>query len=194
VMFIINAVNLMDGLDGLAAGMSLITMAGFAIIVSLHGNIFLAVIAFSLIGALIGFLKFNYHPASIFMGDAGSLVLGYLLACFSVEALKISNSHQVYFLASLVMLGMPLTDTLIAFFRRMGRGDHPFKPDREHIHHRLLKLGVSHLDTVWLLYYCTLLYVTLGVLMVFYMELAGTLLFLVAFAFSIFWAWRLGYL
>ncbi len=194
VMFIINAVNLMDGLDGLAAGISLITMIGFAIIVSLHGNIFLAVIAFSLIGALIGFLKFNYHPASIFMGDAGSLVLGYLLACFSVEALKISNSHQVYFLASLVMLGMPLTDTLIAFFRRMGRGDHPFKPDREHIHHRLLKLGVSHLDTVWLLYYCTLLYVTLGVLMVFYMELAGALLFLVAFAFSIFWAWRLGYL
>ena len=184
----------MDGLDGLAAGVSLITAIGFLAISIAHNNIFFMILAISLIGALLGFLRFNYHPASIFMGDVGSLMLGYLLACFSIETLKIANSHQVYFLASLVMLGMPITDTLIAFFRRMGRGDHPFKPDREHIHHRLLRLGVSHLDTVWLLYYCALLYVVLGVLMVFYMELAGALLFLVAFVFSIFWAWRLGYL
>ncbi len=193
IMFVMNAVNLLDGLDGLSAGIALITTLGFLALAILQGDVFLIVLTVSLIGGLAGFLKFNYHPASIFMGDVGSLMLGYLLACFSVESLKIANSHQVYFLASLVFLGTPVTDTLISFFRRMGRGDHPFKADREHIHHRLLKLGLSHLDSVWLMYYFTLFYVILGVLMVLYRELAGIPLFILAFTFSIFWTWRLGY-
>ncbi len=194
IMFIINAVNLLDGLDGLAGGISLITMAGFFILSVYQGNLFLVVLSLALIGALLGFLKHNYHPASIFMGDVGSLMLGYLLAVFSIESLRIANSHQVYFLVSLIMLGMPITDTLISFFRRMGRGSHPFKADREHIHHRLINLSLSHLDSVWLMYYFTMLYTVLGVLMVFYRELAGAFLFLLAFSFSIYWAWRLGYL
>lgn len=193
IMFVINAVNLLDGLDGLAGGISLITVAGFWILASLGDNLFLCLLTTALAGGLIGFLVYNYHPASIFMGDVGSLSLGYLLACLSIETLKIAGSHQVFFLASLVMVGMPLTDTLIAFFRRMGRGDHPFKPDREHIHHRLIRLGVSHLDTVWVMYYGTLVFVAFGVLMVVYRELAGVLLFLGALGFAIFWAWRLGY-
>lgn len=193
VMFVMNAVNLLDGLDGLSAGISLIIMTGFMILSILIGNAFLIVLSIVLIGALLGFLRFNYHPASIFMGDVGSLMLGYILAFYSVETLKVANSNQVYFLASLVLLGVPLTDTLISFFRRMGRGDHPFKADREHIHHRLLNLGLSHLDSVWLMYYFALLFTSLGVLMVLYRELAGLLLFGLAFVFSIFWAWRLGY-
>jgi UDP-GlcNAc:undecaprenyl-phosphate GlcNAc-1-phosphate transferase len=143
IMFIINSVNLLDGLDGLASGISLIITGGILVIAMISGNIFLIVLAIALIGGILGFLRFNYHPAKIFMGDVGSLMLGYLLACFSVEALKVAKSHQVYFLVSLTLLGMPITDTLISFFRRMGRGDHPFKADREHIHHRLLKLGDS---------------------------------------------------
>ncbi len=193
IMFIMNAVNLLDGLDGLSAGVSLIVSLGFLAFSIIIGDIFQIVLAISLIGGLLGFLRFNYHPASIFMGDTGSLMLGYLLACFSIETLKIASSHQVYFLASLVILGMPVTDTLISFFRRMGRGDHPFKADREHIHHRLLKLGLSHIDSVWMMYYFTLLYVALSVLMVLYREIAGIPLFILAFIFSIFWAWRLGY-
>ncbi len=195
IIFIINAVNLLDGLDGLAGGISLIIAAGFFIISLINNQLYLSILSLALIGGLLGFLRYNYHPASIFMGDVGSLMLGYLLACLSIETLKVAQSQQVYFLASLVMLGMPLTDTLISFFRRMGRGDHPFKPDREHVHHRLIKLGLCHLDSVWMMYYFTLLYVTLGVLMVLYWDrLAGSLLFLLAFIFSLYWAWRLGYL
>jgi UDP-GlcNAc:undecaprenyl-phosphate GlcNAc-1-phosphate transferase len=195
IMFVINSVNLLDGLDGLASGISLIISGGILVIAMISGNIFLVVLAIALIGGILGFLRFNYHPAKIFMGDVGSLMLGYLLACFSVEALKVAKSHQVYFLVSLTLLGMPITDTLISFFRRMGRGDHPFKPDREHIHHRLLKLGVSHLDSVWMMYYFTLLYVVLAVLMVLYWDrVTGITLFSLTFVFSIFWAWRLGYL
>ncbi len=193
IMLIMNAINLLDGLDGLCAGISLIMMTGFLVLSIIIGNLFLIVLSIVFIGALLGFLKFNYHPASIFMGDVGSLMLGYILAYYSVESLKIANSSQVYFLASLVLLGLPLTDTLISFFRRMGQGDHPFKADREHIHHRLLNLGLSHLDSVWLMYYFALLYTGLGVLMVLYRELAGLLLFGLAFVFSIFLAWRLGY-
>ncbi|MCB0277184.1 MAG: sugar transferase [Calditrichaeota bacterium] len=194
IMFIINAVNLLDGLDGLAGGISLLTTAGFLLLAILAGQTFQTVVALALIGALIGFLKFNFHPAKIFMGDVGSLTLGYLLATFSIESLKVAGSHQVYFLASLVILGLPITDTLIAFFRRMGRGDHPFKPDREHIHHRLFRLTQSHVDTVWVMYFMTALYVVLAALMVVYRELAGIPLFILALVFSIFIAWRLGYI
>ncbi|MEL6822240.1 MAG: hypothetical protein AAFP70_10795, partial [Calditrichota bacterium] len=193
IMFIINAVNLLDGLDGLAGGISMIIAGGFLAISLTKGNVFLAVLSVAIIGGILGFLKHNYHPATIFMGDTGSLMLGYLLACLSIEVLKVAGSQQVYFLASLTLLGMPITDTLISFLRRMGRGDHPFKPDKEHIHHRLLKLGLSHLDTVWLMYYLTLLYTLLGVMMVVYQELAGTFLFMIALICSLFWAWRLGY-
>lgn len=194
IMFIINAVNLLDGLDGLASGISLITAMGFLVIAALSNLSYWVVLPIALIGGLLGFLRYNYRPASIFMGDVGSLMLGYILACLSIEVLKVAGSHRVYFLASLVMLGMPVTDTLISFFRRMGRGDHPFKPDREHIHHRLLKLGLSHLDSVWMMYYFTALFVALGILMVTYQEFFGILLFVVALTFSLFWAWRLGYL
>ncbi len=194
IMFVINAVNLLDGLDGLAGGISLIITVGFLIVSIIAGNAFLTVLAFAFLGALLGFLKHNYHPASIFMGDVGSLALGFILAFFSIEALKIAGSHQVYFLAALVLMGMPVTDTLISFFRRMGRGEHPFRADKEHIHHRLINLGLSHLQTVWLMYLFAILYVILGVFMVMYREMVGTPLFLVAFVFSIFWAWRLGYL
>ncbi len=193
IVFVINAVNLLDGLDGLAGGISLIITAGFLALSLYSGNIFLFVLCLALIAGLLGFLAHNYHPATIFMGDVGSLMLGYLLAALSIEGLKVANSPQVYFLASLVMLGMPVTDTLISFFRRMGRGDHPFKPDREHIHHRLLNLGLSHLDSVWMMYYFTLFYTILGVLMVVYREIAGIPLFFVALLFSIYWTWRLGY-
>jgi UDP-GlcNAc:undecaprenyl-phosphate GlcNAc-1-phosphate transferase len=193
IVFIVNAVNLLDGLDGLAGGISLIISLGFLALSLYNGNIFLFVLCLVLVAGLLGFLIYNYHPASIFMGDVGSLMLGYLLATLSIECLKVANSPQVYFLASLVMLGMPVTDTLISFFRRMGRGDHPFKPDREHIHHRLLNLSLSHLDSVWMMYYFTLFYTILGVLMVVYREIAGIPLFFVALLFSIYWTWRLGY-
>ncbi len=193
IIFIINALNLLDGLDGLAGGIAFIALLGFAIISYLQGDLFLVILSVSIIGAVLGFLRFNYHPAKIFMGDVGSLQLGYLLAFFSIESLRVARSHQIYFLASLVLLGVPVTDTLISFFRRLGRGESPFKPDKEHVHHRLLKLGLSHLHTVWLLYVVAFFYMVLGVLMVIYLEVTGYVLFLITFATAVYWARRLGY-
>ncbi|RMG65928.1 MAG: hypothetical protein D6715_07765 [Calditrichaeota bacterium] len=193
-VYIINAVNLIDGLDGLAAGISLIALLGFALIAHMGMNETLLVMTLICVAAILGFLRFNVHPASIFMGDVGSLQLGYLLAFCSLEGLKVANSNNVYFLAALVLLGVPLTDTLTSFLRRLGRGENPFKPDREHIHHRLLKLGLTHGQTVVLMWLFGLFYMVLGVLMVYYREFTATVLFLLAFVFSLYWVWRLGYL
>lgn len=194
IVFVINAVNLMDGLDGLAGGISLIALIAFLIIATLTGNAFLIILALAAAGGVLGFLKYNRHPASIFMGDVGSLQLGFLLAFFSIESLRIAGSNQIYFLASLVILGVPITDTLISFFRRLGGGEHPFKADQEHVHHRIFNLGLSHSQTVNLLYALGFFYSITAVFMVLYDEVAGLPLFIIAFVFSIYWAWRLGYL
>jgi len=193
IIFVINAVNLMDGLDGLAGGIGLLLTAGFFAIALKTNNLFLLILATGLAGGLLGFLRYNYHPASIFMGEVGSLQLGYLLAFFSVEALKVAGTHQVYFLTSLVMLGVPLSDTLISFLRRLGQGQSPFLADKQHIHHRLINLGLTHLQTVWMLYIFTALYVVLGVLMVYFPGTFGVVLFIIAFLFALYWVWRLGY-
>jgi len=194
IVLVINAVNLMDGLDGLAGGISLLSLMGFLIIASITGKIFLIILALAAMGGILGFLKYNRHPASIFMGDIGSLQLGFLLAFFSIEALKVAGSNQIYFLTSLVLLGIPVTDTLISFFRRLGGGEHPFKADQEHVHHRVLNLGLSHSQTVDLLYLLAFVYSVIGILMVLYDEVVGLPLFIIALIFSIYWAWRLGYL
>ncbi len=193
IIFIINAVNLMDGLDGLAGGVSFIITAGFAFVAVNSGNLFLLVLTIGLLGGLLGFLRYNSHPASIFMGDVGSLQLGYILAFFSIESLKIASTHQVYFLASLVLLGVPITDTFVSFLRRLGQGQSPFLADKQHIHHRLINLGLTHPQTVWMLYIFTAFYVAAGVLMIYFREFTGLILFLIVLIFSLFWVWRLGY-
>ena len=193
IIFIINAINLLDGLDGLAGGISLIITLG-VILISIKGDsIFLMILGIGLSAGLLAFLRFNYHPASLFMGEVGSLQLGYLMAFFSIETLKVASTHRVYFLASLIIFAVPLTDTLVSFLRRLGKGQNPFSADKEHIHHRLLGLGLSHIETVWLLYLFTGLYVTLGVLMVYFSGFMGLILFIIGFGFALFLIWRLGY-
>lgn len=194
IVFVVNSVNLLDGLDGLAAGVSAISLAGFALIAWHNHATFLVVLALVILGSLLGFLKYNFHPASIFMGDTGSLQLGYVLAYFSIETLRVANSHQIYFLSSLIILGVPITDTLISFFRRLGQGEHPFKADKEHVHHRILKLGLSHPQTVSIMLVFGLFLTGLGVLMTIYTEFVGLLLFILGLAVALFVAWRLGYL
>jgi UDP-GlcNAc:undecaprenyl-phosphate GlcNAc-1-phosphate transferase len=193
IIFIINAINLLDGLDGLAGGISLIITLGIIIISFKGNNIFLIILGLGLSAGLLAFLRFNYHPASIFMGEAGSLQLGYLMAFFSIETLKVASTHRVYFLVSLIIFAVPLTDTLVSFLRRLAKGQNPFSADKEHIHHRLLGLGLTHIETVWLLYLFTGLYVVLGILMVYFTEFMGLLLFIIGFGFAIFLIWRLGY-
>ncbi|HOT98425.1 MAG TPA: MraY family glycosyltransferase [bacterium] len=142
IVGVINAVNMVDGLDGLASGIALVVVAVSSGIAALFNNPVVILFAPLLAGALLGFLRYNINPASIFMGDSGSLPLGFLLALLSLRAATISPG-RVAVLVPLLLLCLPLTDTTLAIIRRVRRGIHPFHADREHIHHRLVRLGLS---------------------------------------------------
>ncbi len=134
---VMNAVNLVDGLDGLASGVSLISFCSLAAIFALHGDVSLVPLAIAMAGALLGFLVFNFNPASIFLGDTGSLFLGFMVATYALQG----TTHVNPVLAVLVMglcIGYPLVDTTLAFVRRFVKGNSPFAPDKDHIHHRLV--------------------------------------------------------
>lgn len=139
IVGVINAVNLIDGVDGLAAGIAAIAIAALGLVFGLSGDLPLVLIAVCVVGALIGFLIHNFNPASIFMGDSGSLFLGYTLAVFSLSG----GSGAVPELAPLVpalALGLPLFDTALSMVRRLVEGRAMFAPDCDHIHHRMTDL------------------------------------------------------
>jgi UDP-GlcNAc:undecaprenyl-phosphate GlcNAc-1-phosphate transferase len=146
-----NAVNLIDGLDGLAGGITLVGTASILVGAMISGNAELMVAAAPLAGALIGFLVFNFNPASIFLGDCGSLVLGFLLGCYSLLWMETSTT-LIAVAAPLMTLSIPLLDTTLAMARRYLSGRPLFRPDRSHIHHRLLLRGLSHRNAVLCLY------------------------------------------
>jgi UDP-GlcNAc:undecaprenyl-phosphate/decaprenyl-phosphate GlcNAc-1-phosphate transferase len=146
-----NAVNLIDGLDGLAAGIALLATITILAASLFHGSVQLTLIAAPLVGALLGFLVFNSNPASIFLGDSGSLLIGFLLGCYGI--LWSGNAATLPKMAMpVIALAVPLTDTTLAIVRRLVRAQPIFSPDRSHIHHRLLARGFSHRHAVLLLY------------------------------------------
>jgi UDP-GlcNAc:undecaprenyl-phosphate GlcNAc-1-phosphate transferase len=148
---VINAVNLIDGLDGLAGGVAFSALVTVFVVSTLHGDNLLALFAATLGGAVLGFLIYNFNPASIFMGDTGSMFLGLVLATMSIEANE-KPSHAVALVVPIIALGLPIVDTLLAMARRAARGVPMFSADRGHIHHRLLDRGLSHRATVLVLY------------------------------------------
>ena len=151
IVGITNSVNLIDGLDGLACGVSTIssvTMLVVAMAVS-EGNV--AVILAALVGGCIGFIPYNLNPAKIFMGDTGALLLGYVLSTMSVLGL-FKFYAVVTFAVPLLALAVPLVDTLFAFCRRLIHGQSPMHPDRGHFHHRLIDMGLSQKQAVAVLY------------------------------------------
>jgi UDP-GlcNAc:undecaprenyl-phosphate GlcNAc-1-phosphate transferase len=148
---ITNAFNLIDGLDGLASGAALFALTTMFVVSSFYGQTGAAFVTLVLAGATLGFLFFNFHPASIFLGDSGSLFLGFMLA--GIGLLSSQKSPTVVALAiPLVSLGLPVLDTAIAIVRRFLRGKPIFSADRGHIHHRLLSLGHSPRKVALLLY------------------------------------------
>jgi UDP-GlcNAc:undecaprenyl-phosphate/decaprenyl-phosphate GlcNAc-1-phosphate transferase len=148
---ITNAFNLIDGLDGLAAGAALFALTTMFVVASLNGLIGAATVTIILAGATVGFLCFNFHPASIFLGDSGSLFLGFMLA--GIGLLGSQKSPTVIAVAiPIVSLGLPVLDTTLAVLRRFLRGQPIFTADRAHIHHRLLSLGHSPRNVALLLY------------------------------------------
>jgi UDP-GlcNAc:undecaprenyl-phosphate/decaprenyl-phosphate GlcNAc-1-phosphate transferase len=146
-----NAVNLIDGLDGLAAGIALLATMTTLIASLVSGNIGLTIATAPLAGALIGFLVFNFNPASIFLGDSGSLVLGFLLGCYSI-LWSAKSATVLGMTAPLIALSVPLLDTTLAIARRFLSGKPIFMPDRSHVHHRLLARGLTHRRAVLFLY------------------------------------------
>ena len=148
---ITNAFNLIDGLDGLAAGAALFALTTMFVVASLNGLIGAATVTIILAGATVGFLCFNFHPASIFLGDSGSLFLGFMLA--GIGLLGSQKSPTVIAVAiPIVSLGLPVLDTTLAVLRRFLRGQPIFTADRAHIHHRLLSFGHSPRNVALLLY------------------------------------------
>ena len=148
---VINAINLIDGLDGLAGGISLIAASTFFVLAVQDGNFPAVGLCAALLGALLGFLKYNFYPARIFMGDTGSLGVGYLLACIAV-LLTQSPAAKVNPAIPVLILGVPILDTLFVMINRMRQGKSPFAPDMTHVHHKFLNLGFQHRFTVLILF------------------------------------------
>jgi len=161
---VMNALNLSDGLDGLAGGLSAIACV-FLAYFAFDGAFWLALaLALILFGALLGFLYYNAHPAIIFMGDAGSLLLGFLLSAICVLLAQAGGGHmQLVPITMALILGLPIMDTLLVMSRRILQGKSPFSPDKTHLHHRLLELGIPHAGVVPIMYALMMLYGLLAV-------------------------------
>ena len=147
----INAMNLIDGLDGLASGVGLFVAATVFVTAVMLGNMWMAFLSIALVGSLLGFLVFNFHPASIFLGDSGSLLLGFLIAALGLEGAQKSRV-AVALLIPVIALGLPVMDTMLAILRRWARATPLSAGDRQHIHHKLLDLGFTHRQAVLVLY------------------------------------------
>ncbi|GEL78725.1 glycosyltransferase family 4 protein [Tenuibacillus multivorans] len=150
IVAITNAINLIDGLDGLAAGVSSIALLTISSMSIIMGNDLVMVMGFMLLGSTVAFLFYNFYPAKIFMGDTGALFLGYMIGVFSLLGFK--NVTVFSFIIPIVILGVPISDTIFAMIRRKLQGKPISAPDKSHLHHRLLQIGFSHPLTVLLIY------------------------------------------
>ncbi len=146
-----NAINLIDGLDGLACGITAIGTGSLFLVVLLKGDYINAVIFAIMLGSCLGFLPFNTNPARIFMGDTGALFLGYAMAIFSISG-TFKLHTMLSFLIPIIIFAIPIFDTLFSIIRRLIKKQSPFKPDRGHIHHKLLDMGFTQKETVNILY------------------------------------------
>ena len=169
---IVNAMNLIDGVDGLAGGIGVIASSTFAFWFYTTGDLPLALLAISLAGALIGFLVFNFQPAKIFMGDSGSLILGMVLYVLAMKLIEFPPSrlngilqHVSKPVLVIAILAYPLMDTLRVFSVRIANKQSPFKADKNHIHHKLLAMGFSHRQVCLILYAFTIGIISLTFLM-----------------------------
>ena len=154
IVLMTNAINFIDGLDGLAVGVSGISTGTMLVIAMLLGEESVAVVLAALLGACIGFIPYNFNPAQIFMGDTGSTFLGFVLASISVQGL-FKMYAVISFMVPFLILGVPFFDVSFAVIRRLAKGQNPMTADRGHIHHRLIDMGLSQKQSVAIVYMLT---------------------------------------
>lgn len=200
-----NAANLLDGLDGLVSGVTAIVAAGFTVIaVALAMGLYSGsayspsefdpvrlVTCFALLGAVLGFLPYNFHPANIFLGDAGSMLIGFL--CVSTILLFAEKGEANLVMAALVVFAVPILDTTLAIVRRKMRGQKLFSADAQHLHHQLIASGFRIRQAVTLLYIMAFAFATLGCLMIFIRLRFVACIFLVVFSFILITAYKIGH-
>ena len=181
IVGIINCINLIDGLDGLAAGLSSIYFAtiGVVIISWTHTFDLDAMLTFIMLGATLGFLYHNFNPAKIFMGDSGSMFLGYIIAVIALLGFK--NVTITTLLAPIALLAIPIMDTTFAILRRVINKKKIDEPDKEHLHHQLLKLNLSHRNTVLIIYLIDILFAGAMLLYMLYNRTIGIIIYAILF-------------
>ncbi len=167
IVAITNALNLLDNMDGLSGGIAAIAAAHFLLLAALNGQYLVGVLSAALLGACIGFLRYNFNPASIFMGDTGSLFIGFILAAVAIK-LRFANTFVVTWMVPPVVLLVPLFDTALVIVSRLRRGLNPFTtPGKDHLSHRLVWLGFTRREAVLI---CWLIASSAGMIAVFLTE------------------------
>lgn len=177
ILGIINCLNLIDGLDGLAGGIATIFFITISIIISIMGiyNGLDASLSLIMIGATLGFLVYNFHPAKIFMGDSGSMFLGYIIAVISLLGFK--NVTLTSFIVPVLILAIPILDTLFAIIRRILKKESFAKADKEHFHHQILKLSGNQTKTVLIIYLIQILFSAASIVYVLQNSKLGQILY-----------------
>lgn len=149
---ITNAINFLDNMDGLSAGISAVSSSFILLLALINGQFLVGALAAGLLGACLGFLRYNFPPAQIFMGDVGSLFLGFLLAVLGIQLRFPANSNFVTWMVPVFILGLPIFDMVLVVTSRIRRGLSPNTPGKDHISHRLVRLGFSSREAVLILY------------------------------------------
>ncbi|VHM02350.1 glycosyl transferase [Streptococcus pyogenes] len=179
IVSITNAINLIDGLDGLVSGVSIISLVTMAIVSYFflpQKDFFLTLTILVLISAIAGFFPYNYHPAMIYLGDTGALFIGFMIGVLSLQGLK--NSTAVAVVTPVIILGVPIMDTIVAIIRRNLSGQKFYEPDKMHLHHRLLSMGFTHRGAVLVVYGITMLFSLISLLLNVSSRIGGVLLML----------------
>ncbi|MDP0498037.1 MAG: MraY family glycosyltransferase [Verrucomicrobiota bacterium JB024] len=194
IIGVINAVNLIDGMDGLAGGIFMISLFTLTICYWLLGSTLDLVFIFCLTGAVLGFLTLNTHPAKVFMGDTGSLFLGYVIACYSLKTSTLGYNHFMY-MVPILAVGLPVFDTLLSMTRRYLRGRPVFYPDKDHMHHRVRRVfGGSQRTAVFRLYSINLVLGAFAILLSLSNDWLAVLILFLAGVYIVYVVWRLRYL
>jgi len=165
ILAITKSVNLIDGLDGLASGVSIISLTTIGIIsyFFLPNSVEVPMVIFTLIAAIVGFFPYNFYPATIFLGDTGALFLGFMISVLSLQGLK--NATFITVITPMLILGVPITDTVYAMIRRKFNKQKISSADKMHLHHRLLSLGFTHRGTVLTIYALAMVFSFIALLM-----------------------------